>query len=132
MSQGQKKARKTRLFNKLNRLCQKKFTFKTDEDDDNSKVKLSFFDMFPYWKEAILELNNKQSQKSYKELHDIFGWLESIISVEGCEEELYNLYWISPLGNNDFPNARGAEGMWDVFNEVSSQMKVGYEFTWGW
>merc|ERR550532_528244 len=60
-------------------------------------VKTTIYEMFPFFKDALQELKNGETLKSFNQLYDILVWLQPGESQLHDENQLQSLYHFTTL-----------------------------------
>ena len=90
-------------------------------------VKTTIYEMFPFFKDALQELKNGETLKSFNQLYDILVWLQPGESQSNDETQLLHLYDWSHFKNVGlFRDAKGPKDMLEAF-ELANEADEEYE-----
>ena len=104
--------------------CEKEVKVYFDDRDQHYKrvlIKTTLYKMFPFFKDALQELKNGDTLKSFNQLYDVLVWLQPGESQLDDETQLQSLYdWSVFYWQNDddifnFKDFKGPEDMLEVF-----------------
>ena len=90
-------------------------------------VKTTIYEMFPFFKDALQELKNGETLKSFNQLYDILVWLQPGESQSNDETQLQNVYDWSYFKNVGlFRDVKGPKDMLEAF-ELANEADEEYE-----
>ena len=91
-------------------------------------VKTTIYEMFPFFKDALQELKNGETLKSFNQLYDILVWLQPGESQSNDETQLLHLYDWSHFKNVGlFRDAKGPKDMLKVLELANEATKLAKE-----